>query len=143
MCQVSGPLAVERLVGQPVGVLVLLARHPGVRRAAGTRQRLASSRQRPHVGVLDLPAADICSTTSLESIRTSMAASGAISAASSSPAISRVLRDVVGRDADRGAVLGDHLTGVGVLRTRAVRRRAGVATRAAVGLDQTGGSPPS
>ena len=47
-----------------------------------------------------------------------------------------VLRDVVGRHSDRGAVLGDHLTGVGVLEHRAVRCRARVAPRAAVRLDQ-------
>ena len=49
-------LAVQRLVGQPVGVRVLLARDPGVRRA-GRRQPARLHRQRPHVGVLDLPAA--------------------------------------------------------------------------------------
>ena len=48
--------AVERLVGEPVGVLVLLARHPGVRRPE-RRQPVGLQRQRLHVGVLDLPAA--------------------------------------------------------------------------------------
>jgi hypothetical protein len=50
------PLAVERLVGQPVGVLVLLARHPGVRRPE-RRQPVGLERQRLHVDVLDLPVA--------------------------------------------------------------------------------------
>ena len=87
-------------------------------------------------GCLIFQRPDICSTTSLESIRTSMSASGANSAASLEPGDQAgVLRDVVGGDADRGAVLGEHLAGVGVLEHRAVRRRAGVAARAAVGLD--------
>src|SRR4029078_271218 len=47
-----------------------------------------------------------------------------------------VLRDVVGRDADRGAVLREDLTRDRVLEPGAVRRGAGVAGRAAVGLDE-------
>ena len=83
----AAALAVERLVGEPVGVLVLLARHPGVRRA-GRRQPVrppsASGRMS---GCLIFQRPDICSTTSLESIRTSISASGANSSASLSPAI--------------------------------------------------------
>ena len=98
--------------------------------------RLASVASGRMSGCLIFQRPDICSTTSLESIRTSMSASGANSSASLQPGDQAgVLRDVVGGHPDRGAVLGDHLAGVGVLEHGAVRRRAGVAARAAVGLD--------
>ena len=84
--------------------------------------------------IFQLP--DICSTTSRESIRTSSSASGRVLAVELQPGDqAAVLRDVVGGDADRLAPLGDRLAGGGILQHGAVRRRAGVAARAAVGLD--------
>jgi hypothetical protein len=46
-----------------------------------------------------------------------------------------VLRDVVGGDPDRLGPLGDHLARPGVAQQGAVRRRARVAARTSVGLD--------
>ena len=101
--------------------------------------RLASMASGFMSGCLIFQRPDICSTTSLESIRTSTSASGAYCSASRRPGDQPgVLRDVVRRHPDRGALLGDHLAGLGVLEDRAVRRGAGVAARAAVGLDQDG-----
>ena len=73
---------------------------------------------------------DICSMTSLESIRTSTGRAVAAErrAARASPAIRpAVLGDVVGRGADRLGDLGEHLAVGGVLDHRAVAGRARVA----------------
>ena len=126
---------VERLVGQPVGVLVLLARHPGVRRPE-RREPVGLQRQRLHVGVLDLPAARHLLDDQLGvHPDLDLGVRGELGRQLQAADQAAVLRDVVGRHPDRRAVLGDHLAGVGVLEHRAVRRRARVAARAAVGLD--------
>ena len=138
----AAALAVERLVGQPVGVLVLLPRHPGVRRAE-RRQPVRLRRERPHVGVLDLPAARHLLDDELGvHPDLDVGVRGELLGQPEPGDQAGVLRDVVGGHADRGAVLGDHLAGVGVLQHRAVRRRAGVAARAAVGLDDDRGRGP-
>ena len=129
------PQAVERLVGEPVGVRVLGARHPGERRA-DRREPVGLDRQRLHVGVLDLPVAGHLLDDQLGvhpdlDLGLRRVLGGELEPGDQAA----VLRDVVGRDADRLAALGDHLTGVGVLEHGAVRRRAGVAAGATVGLD--------
>ena len=87
-------------------------------------------------GCLIFQRPDICSTTSLESIRTSRSASGGVLVveleAGDQPV---VLGDVVGRDADDSARSAITSPVSRVEQHRAVRRVAGVATRAAVGLD--------
>ena len=63
--------AVHRLVGEPVGVLVLLARDPLERDVVEPRRSAAASRASARsAGCLTCQVPFICSTTSLESIRT-------------------------------------------------------------------------
>ena len=127
--------AVERLVGQPVGVRVALAGDPGERRA-GRRQPAGLQRQRLHVGVLDLPGARHLLDHQPGVHPHLERGVGRVLAVELQPGDqTAVLRDVVGGDADRLAPLGDGLAGGGVLEHGAVRRRAGVAARATVGLD--------
>ncbi len=93
---------VHRLVGEPVRVLVLLARDPLVRHLRGAgKTRAASAASGFMSGCLIFQRPDICSTTSLESIRTWTVArrvqlAGRAQAGDQTP----VLGDVVRRDAD-------------------------------------------
>ena len=133
---------VERLVGQPVGVPVLLARHPGVRRAE-RREPAGLRGQRPHVGVLDLPAAGHLLDDELGvHPDLDLGVRGVARAASRRPAISPEYSATL-LLATPIAVPSSAITvaGVGVLEHGAVRRRAGVAARAAVGLDDDRGVP--
>ncbi len=77
----------------------------------------------------------ICSTTSLESIRTSTSDGSSSSAAVQPGDEAAVLRDVVGGAADPGGALGEHLAADGVADDRAVAGRTRVAARPPVGLD--------
>ena len=87
-------------------------------------------------GCLIFQRPDICSTTSLESIRTSTSAVGSRSSAACRPGDqAAVLGDVVGRPADGRRPLGEHPPGLGVAHERAVAGRARVAPRPAVRLD--------
>ena len=100
---------VERLVDEPVGELVVLAAHRGVRdgaEAAPERGSLSESVVR--AAFLTLYSPRICFTRSSESETTSSSVTPCASAASS-PAIERaVLRDVVRGDADRLAARVEH-----------------------------------
>ena len=120
---------VEGLVGEPVGVGVLLPRDPGVRRA-GRRQPVRLQRQRPHRGVLDLPAPRHLLDDELGvQAHLELGPVGVLAVELEPGDEPAVLRHVVARDADAFPALGDHLAGVGVLQDGAVRRRAGVAAR--------------
>jgi hypothetical protein len=131
--------AVERLVGEPVGVRVALAGHPGEDRA-GRCQPAGLHGQRLHVGVLDLPRARHLLDHEPGVHPHFERGAGCVLAVELQPGDqAAVLRDVVGGDADRLAPLGDGLAGGGVLEHGAVRRRAGVAAGATVGLDPDGG----
>ena len=92
-------------------------------------------------GCLIFQRPDICSTTSLESIRTSTSAVGSRSSAACRPATrppySATL--LVARPTDAGP-LGEHPPGLGVPHQRAVAGRAGVAPRPAVRLDDEAAS---
>ena len=134
---------VHRLVGQPVGPLVTRSAAPrcsGSRpsRSAACRPSVASARM---AGSLIFQRPDICSTTSLESIRTSTSAPGARSPAARRPGDQPgVLGHVVRGGAQAVVQLGQHLAGLRVGDQRAVAGRAGVAARAAVRLDD---EPPA
>ena len=105
---------------------------------AGAR-RFASAASGFIDGCLTFQLPVICSTTSLESIRTSIVGPWRMLGGELEPGDqAAVLGDVVGGDADRLSALGDQLTGVGVLEQRAVRSRARIAAGGTVGLDDHG-----
>ena len=126
---------VHRLVGEPVGVLVLLPRDPGeADRREPRDQRRGLPSQRLHVGVLDLPAARHLLDDQL-GVHPYLDLGGADLERSRQPGDqAAVLRDVVGRPPDAGSPLGEHVTRVRLEDDRAVAGRTGVAPRPAVCL---------
>ena len=99
-------------------------------------QPLRLQRQRLHVDVLDLPAAGHLLDDELGvHPHLELGVRGVLAHELEPGDEAAVLGDVVRGDADGLAALGDHLAGVGVAHEGAVGGRAGVAARAAVGLD--------
>lgn len=127
---------VHRLVGQPVRVLVLLARDPLVDHLGGREDTGGLGRQRLHVRVLDLPAArhllddelgvhaDPDRGRRIQRLRGLQPGDQAL-----------VLGDVVGRHADVLRRLRQRLPRPGVDHRRAVPRRTRIPPGAAVRLD--------
>jgi hypothetical protein len=128
-------IRVECLVHQGVGSLVRRPRHPRPRDLAG-HQPLSLQCQRLHVDVLDLPASGHLLDHELGvHPHLDLGVRDVVAHELEPGDEAAVLRDVVGGRSDRFAALGDHLTGVGVAHEGAVGRWAGIAARAAVGLD--------
>ena len=102
--RVDGP-TVHPDVAEPVGGGVVRPRHPRPRPVpSGAPRRGPAPRGRLMSGCLIFQRPDICSTTSLESIRTSTVGARVELARGLQPGDqAAVLRDVVGRDADRSA----------------------------------------
>src|SRR5690606_14527346 len=127
---------VHRLVGQPVGVLVALARDPLVGDPLPREDPRRLGRQRLHVGVLDLPAAGHLLDDQLgvhpdadHGLRVEVA--GGAQAGQQAP----VLGDVVGGDADVLGGLRQGLPRRRVAHHGPVPGGPGVAPRPAVRLD--------
>lgn len=140
---------VHGLVGEAVGVLVLLARDPLVRDLADGKDGAGLRGERTHVGVLDLPAAGHLLDDELGVHADPDPGLGVEGVGGPQPGDEApVLGDVVRGGADVFGGLGQSLAGGRVEDTGAVAGGARVAPGAAVGLDdertgRTGHRPDS